>query len=142
MQAFATQQDVIDLYGARALEVAADRDNDGQVDPQAVDRALVSASATVRAYELRRTTPVVDAEAETALQRQWAVDIGLYLVSMGAANTDEYRRRRDDAVAAAKDFYQPAVNGTPSHAGDAKTGTGAAFSANSRRFSRDSLEGL
>ena len=141
MQAYATQQDIIDLHGQRAVDIAADRDGDGQVDPQAVDRALASATAIIKGYELRRTTPLVDEQAEADMRRYWAIDIGLYLLSMGAANSDEYRTRRDDAVRLAKDFYQPSVNGDQ-HGGDRETSSGATSSANSRLFTRESMRHL
>lgn len=137
---YATRRDITDLYGDEVLTIAADRDGDGKPDPAKVDRALVAASGFVSAYEMRRTTPVGEEQAEADLRRQWAVDIGLYLLAIGSAMADEYRKRRDDALKMAKEYYQPAVNGAATRDGT-KT-TGATFQAETRRFNRSYMSDL
>jgi len=140
MLPYATHQDIIDTYGPEAVLIAADRDGDDQPDQAAIDEALAAGTVQVRAIELRRQTPVADQETEDGLRRTWTIDIALYLLAMGTAAKDEYSNRRDQALQQAKDYYQPAVNGTPATGNpDANSNTGAASSANSRLFDRRSM---
>lgn len=96
--AYATQDDIVTLYGDDALFVA-DRDGDGLADSAAVSRALDLASAEIDTYLAARYTlplPVVP-----AMLMAWCVDIALYRLALGAdVLSEELRRRYDDALAA------------------------------------------
>lgn len=95
--AYATQDDIVTLYGDDALFVA-DRDGDGLADGAAVTRALDLASSEIDTYLAARYAlplPVVP-----AMLMAWCVDIALYRLALGAdVLSEEHRRRYDDALA-------------------------------------------
>lgn len=99
---YATQADIIDLYGLDAL-AAADRDGDGVADLEAVAKALNSASAEADSYlSVRYETPVSGTHPHLV---QICVDIALYRLSNARGFlTDELRVRYDDALAALKAY--------------------------------------
>lgn len=92
---YAQQSDIAELYDESALYVA---ERDGAVDPDAVARALASASGEIDSFVgVRHTLPL---PRIPALLRQLAVDIALYrLANSRALLTDEHRRRYEDAIA-------------------------------------------
>lgn len=95
---YATQSDIVTLYGDAAL-VVADRDGDGLPDAAAVARALASASEEIDLYVgARYRLPL---PAGVPMLMQWCVDIALYRLAQTAdVLSDEIRRRYDDALAA------------------------------------------
>jgi len=100
---YATEQDIIDLYGSDQHLITFDRNNDGSADPTAVTSALRRASNEIdiyvgRAYNLPLVTvPPVLVEL--------CVDIALYY---GAANpalvTEEKKDRYNNAIVKLKDI--------------------------------------
>lgn len=98
---YATQADIVTLYGDAVLPVLADRDGDGLADTAAVARALESASQEIDLYVgARYRLPLPEGVPMLA---QWCVDIALYrLAQTSDVLSDEIRRRYDDALAALK----------------------------------------
>ena len=94
--AYATEADIVELYGADALYVA-DRDGDGASDAAAVERALSSASDEIDSHlAVRYTVPLAEAPS---VVRQWCVDIALYRLALShTVLTEEHRRRYEDAI--------------------------------------------
>jgi phage gp36-like protein len=94
--AYATQADIVEIYSEDALYVA-DRDSDGVVDADAVERALKAASSQIDSfigvrYSLPLTTP-------DELLKQYCVDIAIYLLASGRnVQSDEHRQRFEDAL--------------------------------------------
>lgn len=100
--AYATIDDITDLYGAEAL-IAADRDGDGTAEADVVARALVSASEEIDSYlSVRYVLPLAGTHGVLV---QYCVDIALYRLSNSRGFvTDELRQRYEDARAALKDL--------------------------------------
>lgn len=98
--AYATQSDIVELYGADALFVA-DRDGDGMADTAAVARALEGAQDEIDSYiAVRYRLPLPQ---PARILRQYAVDIALYRLALSAdVLSEEHRRRYDDTIAALK----------------------------------------
>jgi phage gp36-like protein len=96
--AYATQADIVTLYGDDALHVA-DRDGDGLADSAAVARALDHASAEIDTHiAARYALPLA---STPAMLTAWCVDIALYRLALTAdVLSEEHRRRYDDALAA------------------------------------------
>jgi phage gp36-like protein len=94
--AYATQSDIVLLYGANAL-VVADHDRDGVPDTDAVTRAIEAAGGEVDTYiGTRYRLPLH--EVPTFL-RQLTVDIALYRLALAAdVATTEHRTRYEDAL--------------------------------------------
>lgn len=95
--AYATQADIVEIYGAHAL-VVADRDGDGTPDAAAISRALASASDEIDSHVgVRFALPLA---STPGMLRQLAVDIAVYRLAQTAdVLTEELRRRYEDAIA-------------------------------------------
>jgi phage gp36-like protein len=93
---YATQSDIVLLYGANAL-VVADHDRDGVPDTGAITRAIEAAGGEVDTYiGTRYHLPLH--ETPTFL-RQLTVDIALYRLALAAdVATTEHRTRYEDAL--------------------------------------------
>jgi phage gp36-like protein len=96
MPAYATQADIVTLYGANALYVA-DHNRDGVADSAAVTRALLSASDEIDTYlAARYTLPLTEVPG---FLRTLTVDIGLYRLALSAdVLSEEHRKRYEDAL--------------------------------------------
>lgn len=94
--AYATQADIVEIYGADAL-VVADRDGNGTPDAAAIARALGAASDEIDAHiGIRFALPLA---IVPGMLRQHAVDIGVYRLAQTAdVLTEELRRRYEDAI--------------------------------------------
>lgn len=98
---YATQQDIIERYGQDQLLVLADRDGDGEVDTDVVDRALADADAEIDGYLASRYT--LPLATESKLLVRLAVDVAVYhLCDDDAMVTDQRRQRYEDAVSQLK----------------------------------------
>lgn len=99
--AYATEQDIVDLYGADALVAVADRDFDGVADAAAVARALDDATGEMDLHiGARYDLPLPNVPASL---RRICIDIAMYrLATNGGSLTDEHRTRYEDAVATLK----------------------------------------
>lgn len=96
--AYATQADIVELYGQAALHVA-DHDRDGVADGAAVTRALASASDEIDSHVgVRFTLPLATVPG---ILRQYCVDIAVYRLALSAdVLSVEHRTRYEDAIAA------------------------------------------
>jgi phage gp36-like protein len=96
MPAYATQADIVTLYGANAL-VVADHNRDGIVDSAAVTRSLTSASDEIDTYlAARYTLPLTEVPG---FLKTLAVDIALYRLALSAdVLSEEHRKRYEDAL--------------------------------------------
>jgi phage gp36-like protein len=96
MPAYATQSDIVTLYGANALYVA-DHNRDGVADSAAVTRALTSASDEIDTYlAARYTLPLTEVPG---FLRTLTVDIALYRLALSAdVLSEEHRKRYEDAL--------------------------------------------
>jgi phage gp36-like protein len=94
---YAGQQDIEDRYGADALLLVADRDGDGQADPDVVAQAVADADAEIDAYlAARYQLPL--STVPTVLKRL-AADLLMYrLATTADLLTEEKRQRYEDAV--------------------------------------------
>lgn len=115
---YATDADIVDLYGPDAL-VVADRDGDGMAESPAVARALSSATDEIDSYlGVRYAVPLAHVPG---VVRQACVDIALYRLALSAdVLSDEHRRRYEDALAHLRRIAKgeatlvlPAVPGDP-----------------------------
>lgn len=98
--AYASQSDIVDLYGANAL-VVADRDGDGVADGAAVARALDLSSSEMDTYIGRRYSlplPALTLSSASHLT-QLCVDIAIYRLALSQdVATAEHRLRYEDAL--------------------------------------------
>lgn len=97
---YASQSDIVDLYGANAL-VVADRDGDGVADADAVARALILSSGEMDTYIGRRySLPLAALTPPSAAHlTQLCVDIAVYRLALSQdVATTEHRVRYDDAL--------------------------------------------
>lgn len=94
---YATQTDIVDLYGDNAL-VVADHDRDGAPDLVSIDRALSSASDEIDTYiGVRYPLPLLD---QSPFLKTVCVDIAIYRLALSHdVLSEEHRRRYDDAIA-------------------------------------------
>lgn len=93
---YATQADIVMLYGANAL-VVADRNGDGVPDTDAISRALDLSSGEMDTYIGRRYT--LPLPASTAHLTQLCVDIAVYRLALSQdVATAEHRTRYEDAL--------------------------------------------
>lgn len=100
---YAAAEDVIQLYGADALSVIADRDGDYKPDHAVIDGALLRAAAEIDAYlGVRFALPLPH---RSELLVQIAADIAVYRMAVGAGGlTDEHRTRYEDAIKMLRDI--------------------------------------
>lgn len=95
--AYATETDIVTLYGPNLLTVIADRDNDNIVDSDAVARSLEEASEEIDSYVgVKYAVPL---STSLASIRRCAVDIAVYRLAQTAdVLTDELRQRYEDCI--------------------------------------------
>jgi phage gp36-like protein len=138
---YATQQDILDRHGADALLIATDRDNDGTVDTDAVDRALDDATAEINVYLGKvEVLPLVTVPAVLV---QVCVDIALYKASTGLAMTEEKRQRYEDAIALLKSVATGAVSlGIDDGSAEPAAGGDVEIIGPGRQFSRSTMNVL
>lgn len=105
--AYATQADVVTTYGERLLKNVAPLTAGGVVDPDSVTAALDVASSEIDAYlSARYTVPLV---TPTPFIKKLAINIAMYNMALSlGAQTDEHRRRYEDAIA----YLKAAAAGT------------------------------
>lgn len=93
---YATQADIIRLYGELILIQVADRDNDGIPEPDAIDSAIALASGEIdTAVSVRYAVPLTTVTADVM---RICIDIAIYrLANVAGAVTTEIRQRYEDA---------------------------------------------
>ena len=129
---YATQQDLIDRFGATAVTQLADHDGDGTIDAAVVDRALSDAADAVDSYVVKRYE--------------------LPFATVPAAAIAFYFLFKDSPTEAARDGYKEAIKflgdlasgraeldvaGTPAP----PTGAGVVHKAPERIFTDKTLDG-
>jgi phage gp36-like protein len=144
--AYATEIDIIDLYGAELLDTLADKSGDGMRDAAAVVRALDDAASLIDGYLSQRYT--LPLPAVPAFLRTMCIDITLYrLASNPALLSEDARRRYDDALRFLRDIGAGKASlGLPAGAdGIASEAAGAQvviIESAGRVFGRDKLRDL
>jgi phage gp36-like protein len=126
--AYATQAQIVTMYGQDLLDAVASRDGSGRGSPETIAAALDAASAEIDTYlSVRYTVPLVPAPPYI---QQICVDIAVYRMALDIGpRTEEMRLRYADAIAYLKNvadgkFELPDTGGgeTP---GGGSAGTGA-----------------
>jgi phage gp36-like protein len=144
--AYATEANIIDLYGAELLDMLADKSGDGVRDAAAIARALDDAASLIDGYLSQRYT--LPLPAVPAFLRTMCIDITLYrLASNPALLSEDARRRYDDALRFLRDIAAGRASlGLPAGAdGAASEAAGAQvviIESAGRVFSRDKLRSL
>ena len=136
---YATQQDIIDIYGQDALTVAADRDGDGVADPGVADEALTQATAEMDSYIGKKYDLPLPSTPAVLVPK--CVDIAIYRMSQSpAALTDEIKDRYEKAIAWLRDLARGlVVLGLPDS--PPSSGGGVFASGPARVFTRDTMKG-
>jgi phage gp36-like protein len=136
---YATEQDIIDLYGDEQHLITFDRNNDGIADATAVAAALRRASNEIdiyvgRVYSLPLpTVPPVLVEL--------CVDIALYYgVSNPALITEEKKDRYNNAISKLKDIAKGLADLGLQEEDEPVSQDGVMVSAPARIFGADTLE--
>lgn len=97
MANYATQQDIIDLYGEPTLIRVSDVNRTRAIDPQVVEAALEGADDEINVYLSSQYD--VPLTYTTRSLRRIAVNIAVYTMALGRAErTDEMRKRYEDAI--------------------------------------------
>jgi phage gp36-like protein len=96
--AYATKEDIDDLYGSDLLVRVADYDRDGTPDDDVVAKGLQSADEICNAYlSANYSVPVAPTPG---IVNACAIDIAVYKMALGrSGRTDEMRLRYEDALA-------------------------------------------
>ena len=96
--AYATKEDIDELYGTDLLIRIADYDRDGTPDDDVVAKGLQAADEICNAYlSAEYTVPVVPTPG---IVTACAIDIAVYKMALGrSGRTDEMRVRYEDALA-------------------------------------------
>ncbi len=137
---YATQQNIIDLYGNDELAVTFDRDNDGTAETSDIEAALTRASEEIDGYlSGRYTTPLTTVPGHLVTM---CVDIAMYKGAVNPAMvTEEKRLRYRDAIR----YLEQVANGKISLGIEKESlggQGGAAFFGNDRIMTRDNLKGI
>lgn len=142
---YAIQSDISDRYGDEALYRVADRDRNEVLDAEAIERALVDATAEVDTYLSQRYVVPLDPVPRVVVRL--VVDIAFYRLAQSAeALTDEIRQRYDDAIALllhmAKGVVGLGEGATETADGGEVKGDILAPSNPERLFTRNKMRGL
>lgn len=135
MAAYATQQDLVDRFGAEELIQLTDRANTGAIDATVLDQAIADASAEIDGYlGGRYTLPL--SHVPLVLSRICADLVRYYLY--GDAPLDQVRQRYEDAVAFLKSVARGQMTlGVATDGKAAAPSDNAEMQSGGRVFSRD-----
>lgn len=98
MPRYASQADIVDLYGEDLLVRLTDTTRSGEVDPTVVDRGLQSADDIINSYVSERYT--LPLPTVPGVLRECAIDIAVYKIALSTSKkTPEMRVRYEDAMA-------------------------------------------
>lgn len=138
---YATQQDMIDLYGSNAVIIAADRDGNGVADTTAVSKALSHASELMDSYLGRQYDLPITRESEELVS--CCVDIAMYkLANEATVLTEEKRARYKDSLDWLKDIAKGLATLGQSVEPEPAAGLSFEFDTAPRAFTRTSMRGL
>lgn len=137
---YATLQNMIDKYSNESVLLVADRDDNGVIDTDIVDKALIAASAEIDGYVAAKYELPLPVLPE--LLNGLCIDIAMYQLSADAdMSTDEKRLRYDDAVKLLVRISQGKVSlGIPTP--PASSNGAVIITSAERRFTRKSMKGL
>lgn len=94
---YATEQDIVELYGQDILLRVADHNKDNVADPQVVEMALQSADDLCNAYLSAQYDIPID--PVPGIVKKCAIDIAVYNMAHGRVQrTEEMRVRYEDAL--------------------------------------------
>ena len=143
--AYATQQDIADLYGEELLYIVADRDRDQVLDVAAITRALSMASGEIDSkLSVRYTVPFTTPSEDI---KRICVDIAVYRLAQQAdALTIEikerYKTAREDLLLMASGEIGTGLPPeTPGQGSEIRDGE-VLVSGNQRLFTRERMKGL
>jgi phage gp36-like protein len=134
--AYATKQDIDDLYGTDLLVRVADYNRDGTPDPEVIAKGLLAADEICDAYlSAQYTIPVTPTPG---VVRTCAIDIAVYKMALGrGSRTDEMRVRYEDALALLDKISSGKVGlGLPPESGTDENGNPTTENPNARRSGR------
>ena len=135
---YATVADVTTAIGESDLLAISDRDGSGEVDADSVEAALAEASSTADSY-MAPWLPLADTPA---VLRRHVVAIAVYSLA-GNAETDDQRRRYEDAIAWLRDVAKGVVSlGIPPAAEAPSTSSVPTYHTAARVMTRETLRGL
>lgn len=140
--AYATQADIMAVYGEDALVIVADRAGDGEIDAAAVNQALAAATSLIDAHVgVRYMTPLATVPD---LVRDLCIDITLYkLATEGNGLTEEKRTRYEDALSLLKRIADGKANlDLPLPEARPKSAGAVIVSSQPRQFGRDRMRGF
>lgn len=137
---YATQADIIERYGEEELAIAADRDGDGEIDTEAVSRAVNDASDEIDVYLAARYE--LPLQSVPGVLKRLCVDISLYRLSADrGTGTEEKRLRYEDAIKLLKLMAEGTVTlGLSEEDAPADQTSGVEVSAPDRLFPHDIWE--
>ena len=136
---YATLTDLTERFGERQLLEIADREGNGVVDSDVVDRALTDADAEINTYVGRRyPLPLAPVPERIA---SLAADIAFFRLHPSAVPED-VRRRYEDALAALRDIADGKAVLDAEGAQPASGTGGPAAVTQERVFSRTTLDGF
>lgn len=134
---YATQQNMIDRFGAVELTQLTDRSNSGGIDAAVMARALADADAAINGYLSARYTLPLD-PVPLVLERL-ACDIARYFLYEDRA-TEQVAKRYNDAVKMLEGISRGTVALGVDGANQAPAATGGPeYSAPDRVFTHDTL---
>lgn len=141
--AYATQQDIVDLYGEEYLLLSADRDGDGTADTGVASAALTAASSEIDSYlSSKYDLPLADTPSHLT---KICVDVAIYHMCPSApALTEEKSTRYKAAVQWLRDVAKGVIQlGLPDPPASIGGGPALTYANTTRRlFSRSSMRGL
>lgn len=101
MSQYATQDDLTALYGEDMLRRVAEREGNGNIDIDAVERALIDASAEIDLYVAARYAPAVVAASRWV--RIATINIAVYFLANNFLSlTPDIRQRYEDVLSTLK----------------------------------------
>ena len=136
---YATQAELTDYLGLADLIAISDRDLSGEVDADAISAALADASSTADSY----LAPWLPLAAVPLVLRRHTMAIATYSLANNA-QTDDHRRRYEDAIAWLRDVAKGVVSlGIPPAEEDPSSAVGVvSYHTAARKLSRETLGGL
>jgi phage gp36-like protein len=127
---YASNADIIIIYGEAVLDTVASRDSSGRQSYEAVDAALQSASDEIDTYLGGRYT--VPLETPPPYIRQICVDIAVYRLALDIGpRTEEMRLRYTDAINYLKSLAKGDLD-LPVTGGEGGGGSGTGAGTNAR----------
>ncbi|MEL6477625.1 MAG: DUF1320 domain-containing protein [Pseudomonadota bacterium] len=146
---YATEGDIVAMYGAEKLAIVADANFDGVPDAERVQAALVQASAEIDTHI--GTVHKLPLHAIPEILKTWCIDIAIYrMANRAAQQTEEMRQRRDDAIKALMRIAEgkqelvlpPDPNADPTAPAAGQGPNPVVIEGPERIFSRDKLRDL